>query len=314
MSNVIHKFGTYVLQHKKVVGILSIVVAGLFFFTPIPTYAIFFLLLAPLGIINVLVVMVIEAVFWCIVAFCNNGDAGAVSINVCNVNHPDHAKIVPVITFDANFINPNPWGVREDAPGPSDDTRLSWDAATSTSCWLTTPDDPGVRILTTVSSSTRYIPGEITAPGKRINIELYCENAYNVGGVSCTTNNSKKYFLTIPPPNMGDPTAFTVVPTVVRYGGTSQFNWNITAGGAASGGARAPYRLNCAIKGALNTPYTFNTIANPANSVMTQALTSTSINTLTCTEPISAGSSNNLPDTATSTTNTLEVIPRTYEI
>lgn len=316
MPHIIRKFGTYIYGHKKAIGILSIAAAGLFFFTPIPSYAIFFLLLLPVGIANVIAVMIIEAVFWCLVAFCNNGDVGAVSINVCNVTHPDHSKILPVITFDANFTNANPWGQREDAPGPSDRTELSWDAATSTSCWLTTPDDPGVRVATNVSSSTTYIPGELTAPGIRINIELYCENAYSAGGVSCTTNATKKYFLTIPPPNMGDPETFTVTPKVVRYGGTAQFDWKITAGGTGTdiGVARDPYRLNCEIKGALGGPYTFNTIALPSGFRATQAVTSSAINTLTCIEPISAGSSNNLPGTATSTTNKLEVIPRTYEI
>lgn len=314
MSSLIHAVTSYTARHKNTLLLLFVIATGLFLFTPIATNAIFFLLLGPLLIAEVIATIIIEAIFWCIVAFCSGGSADSNNVNVCDVRHNEHWKIVPKIVFDANFTGATPWGNREDRPGPSDRTRLSWNVATATACWITTPDAPTVDTLTSVSSSTTYIPGELTAPDKLINIELRCENAYNEGGVSCTTSTSTKYFLKIPPPNLSDPTAFTVTPKVVRYGGTAQFNWNITAGDATSGGARAPYRLNCEIKGALNVPHTFNTINDPASSLITQALTSTSINTLTCTEPISASSPENFSGTSTSTSNKLEVIPRTYEI
>ena len=314
MPQLIYILTSFITRRKKVISVLSVVALGLFFLTPIAAHAIFFLLLGPLLIADVIATIIIEAIFWCIVVFCSGGSSDTNNVNVCDPRHNEHWKIVPNIVFDAQFTNLNPWGDSEARPGPSDRTKLSWNVATATACWITTPDAPTVDTLTSVSSSTTYIPGELTAPGKSINIELRCENAYSEGSVTCTPSSSRKYFLKIPPPNLSDPTAFTVTPKVVRYGGTAQFNWNITAGDAQSGGARAPYRLNCEIKGALNSPYTFNTIANPASSFTTQIVTSAAINTLTCTEPISAGSPENFSGTATSTTNKLEVIPRTYEI
>lgn len=271
--------------------------------------AIFFLLLLPVGIGAVVATIIIEAVFWCIVAFCNGSDGSDPnSVNVCDPRHPEHAEILPQITISATVVNPGvAWSQDPRTPGPNDNTRLEWSTVNADRCWFDNPIDGTAEHTVDLAGSETYRAGEETYPGRATSLRIRCEHDYSSGSVSCLATSSKAFVITIPPPDLSTPSAFVITPATTRYGSTAEYNWNI----AIVGTTTPPYRLNCQIAGALNSPYSFNADTIPTGTRATKAVTNTIINTLTCTEPISNAV---FPGHTFSTQERLEVIPQAYEI
>ena len=274
-----------------------IIATSTLLFTPHGAHAIFFLLLMPVGLGAIVATFVLEVVFWCAVVFCNGGDPGAVQLDICDINHPRHADAIPTIVMNASFVSTSTsWGNSVSVPGPADQMILTWEStnaiycsSSSSTAGVILPEEPADR-----AGTSTLIPGSIAGPGEKVELTIRCLNP------TCNYSRSDTQSYTIPLPNSTTTSFFSVAPKIVRYGGASQFDWNIIAGG------RAPYLMNCQITGALTTPYSFNT-TNMANGTRaTQVVTNNSLSELSCTEPLSGkvfGSSNQL-----------EVIPRTYEL
>ena len=304
---ILKKLVNFLKAHRKI-SALFIVAFITLLFTPGGVEAIFFILLLPATAGALDTTIIIEAAFWCAVGvICGGGDVpppDAVPVSICDPRHPSYSLFVPTIDMSLDFVEPSPWGNDVTRPAPGDEMKLTWTTTNSTSCYYSTTGNGVTTPESSVgtSGSQNFIPGLLTDPGNTLGLTIRCESTYiDELGVSCTPENAETYSLTVPSPEFNLPTAFTVFPSTIRYGSNAEFRWNITADG------RAVYPLDCQIRGALTTPYMFNTGSIGAIGNITSInATNAFVNSLNCTEPISG---------ATFTTNNrLDVIPKSSEI
>lgn len=288
----------YILSNR-LVALLFLLALSTLFFTPLGAKAIFFLILMPTLLGEVIITMILEALFWCAVGvLCPNNEAppaDAVAVSICDpIRSAEHALMTPSIVMNASFVSTSTaWGTSIYTPGPTDQLQLTWTSANATECYFSTSLDP-TETQTEILGSDTIIPGDSAPPGQAVSITLRCVNS------NCNFNTTDTQSFTIPLPNLSSASAFTVFPNIVRYEGTTRFGWDILADN------RTPYPMNCQIKGPLTTPYSFDASSIRNGNLITQAVTNNSLSSLSCTEPVSGA--------VYTSTEKIEVIPRVYEL